>query len=112
MARNVIKYRLTAEGTIPDFIYFGDNEVNGAFAVSDPTATWPRDLVIIGITNDNATGDFEVIPTKADLLAYLTSVGTDLEMRDPSSVTGNLLPFDASAATDWVWDRFNALGGI
>jgi hypothetical protein len=114
MAKQVIKYRLTAEGTIPDFLYIGEDGVGGVFAVSDPNSVWPRDLVQVGITNDNATGDFEVIPTKADLLTYLTSVGTDWKTPNPLAPGDieNMLPFDASAATNWVWDRFTALGGI
>lgn len=112
MARNVMKYRLTAGGTIPDFLYLGQDGVGGVYGVSDATP-WPRDLVQVGITNDGATGDFEVIPTKADLLAYLTTVGAGWTQPDPAQ-PGNpeaTIPFDPSAATDWVWDRFTALGG-
>jgi hypothetical protein len=113
MARHVMKYRLTAEGTIPEFLYLGMDGVGGVYGVADPTTPWPRDLVQVGITNDGATGDFEIFETKNDLLTYLTAVGVDWTQLDPSD-TGNLLatiPFDPSAATDWVWDRFVALGG-
>jgi len=114
MARNVMKYRLTAEGTIPEFLYLGMDGVGGVYGVGDPSTPWPRDLVQIGITNDGATGDFEVIPTKADLLAYLTAVGANWTSPDPADI-GNpnaFIPFDPSAATDWVWNRFTALGGV
>jgi len=111
MARNVMKYRLTAEGTIPDFLYLGEDGVGGVFGVIDPNATWPRDLVQIGITNDGATGDFEIIDTKEDLQAYLTEVGSNWTQHNPESF-GNIsdsIPFDPVAATAWVWDRFTAL---
>jgi len=113
MARNVMKYRLTAEGTIPDFLYLGQDGVGGVYGVDDLNTPWPRNLVQIGITNDNATGDFEVIQTKADLLAYLTAVSTDWTTPDPSAPgdIAHSLPFDPAAATDWVWGRFDALNG-
>ena len=66
MAYQCTKYRLTAEGTIPDFLYLGEDGVGGVFVVADPATPSPRDNIMIGIVNDGATGDFEVIPTKAD----------------------------------------------
>ena len=111
MAHQMIKYRLTAEGTIPDFLYLGQDGVGGAYGVPDPTVPWPRDLVLIGITNDGATGDFEVVPTKNDLLAYLTVVGANWTQLDPAQPTNPeaSIPFDPSAATDWAWGRLDAL---
>ena len=114
MARQMMKYRLTAEGTIPDFLYLGQDGVGGVYGVTDTNAAWPRDLVQVGITNDGATGDFEVIPTKADLLAYLTTIGanwTQPDLAQPNNLEATI-PFDPSAATDWAWGRFTALGGV
>jgi hypothetical protein len=113
MARNVMKYRLTAEGTIPDFLYLGEDGVGGVYGVADPSTPWPRDLVQVGITNDGATGDFEVILTKADLLAYLTSVSADWTQPDPANPDdpNANIPFDPVAAAQWVWDRKVALDG-
>ena len=108
MARQMIKYRLTAEGTIPDFLYLGEDGIGGVYGVSDPNTAWPRDLVQIGITNDGATGDFEVIPTKADLLAYLTSVGENWGQVDPLNPS-TIIHFDPSTATDSAWNRLDAL---
>ena len=111
MARQMMKYRLTAEGTIPDFLYLGEDGVGGVYGVPDPSTPWPRDLVQVGITNDGATGDFEVIPTKADLLAYLTSVRGSWAQIDPAQPNNMeaTIPFDPSAATDWAWGRLDAL---
>ena len=111
MARNVIKYRLTAEGTVPDFLYLGEDGVGGVYGVADSSTTGPRDLVMIGITNDDATGDFEVVATQADLEAYLTTVGADWSQSDPADLTASI-PFDPAAAASWVWGRFTALGGV
>ena len=114
MARHVMKYRLTSEGTIPDFLYLGEGGVGGVYGVTDSNTPWPRDLVQIGITNDGATGDFEVIPTKPDLLNYLTIVGeywTQFDPAKPNDPTATI-PFNPTEATDWVWNRFTALGGV
>lgn len=111
MAHQMMKYRLTAEGTIPDFLYLGEDGVGGVYGVNDPSTPWPRDLVQVGITKKNATGDFEVIPTKADLLAYLTAIGANWTQPDPAQVSNPeaAIPFDPSAATDWAWGRLEAL---
>jgi len=108
MAYQCTKYRLTAEGTIPDFLYLGEDGVGGVFVVADPATPSPRDNVMIGIVNDGAAGDFEVIPTKADLQSYLTTVGADWTQPDPAD-PDNTIPFDPVAATDWVWGRLDAL---
>ena len=110
MAYQCTKYRLTAEGTIPDFLYLGEDGVGGVFVVADPATPSPRDNVMIGIVNDGATGDFEVIPTKADLQAYLAEVGADWTQPDPED-PNNTIPFDTVAAADWVWGRLDALNG-
>jgi hypothetical protein len=110
MAYQCTKYRLTAEGTIPDFLYLGEDGVGGVFVVADPATPSPRDNVMIGIVNDGATGDFEVVPTKADLQAYLAEVGADWTQPDPND-PNNTIPFDPVAAADWVWGRLDALNG-
>lgn len=109
MAHQCIKYRLTAEGTIPDFLCLHPDGVGGVFVVADPSTPSPRDNVMIGLTEDGfTTGDFEVIPTKADLLVYLTAVGADWTQPDPTD-PNKTVPFDPVAAADWVWNRLDAL---
>lgn len=109
MAHQCIKYRLTAEGTIPDFLCLHENGVGGVFVVADPSTPSPRDNVMIGLTEDGFdTGDFEVIPTKADLQAYLSVVGADWTQPDPNDREATV-PFDPAAAADWVWGRLDAL---
>jgi hypothetical protein len=111
MTHQLIKYRLTAQGTIPDFLYLGEDGVNGAYSVIDSNQPWPRNLVQIGISKSGATGDFEVCTSKEDLQTYLTLVGKDWTQPNPSN-PGNLdaaIPFDPVAATNWAWGRLEAL---
>lgn len=109
----MMKYRLTAEGTVPDFLYLGNDGVGGVYGVDDPSTPWPRNLVQVGIAKPGATGDFSVIPSKADLQAYLTAVGANWVERDPANLgdPSATKPFDPVAATEWAWGRLNALNG-
>lgn len=112
MAHQCIKYRLNADGTIPEFLCLHENGVGGVFVVPDPATPSPRDMVMVGLTeNGYDTGDFEVIPTKADLEAYLTSVGSEWTQPDPANPNDPdaTVPFDPAAAATWVWGRLDAL---
>ena len=62
MAYKVVKYRLTAEGTIPTFLKFGVPQLTGGmFPVKDSTAS-PRDHVMIGIATNISFGcDLSII---------------------------------------------------
>lgn len=111
MAHHCIKYRLTAEGTVPSFLCLHPEGVGGVFVVADPSTPSPRDMVMIGLSEDDTTGDAEVLPTQADLQAYLTVVGADWTQPDPAQ-PGNFeskIPFDPAASAQWVWDRKVAL---
>lgn len=102
MAHQCIKYRLTYSGTVPDFLYLGDDGVGGQFPVGDQSEPSPRDLLLIGISVNNPVGDFEIVPTQKDLEDYLSKaipVNTD----DPS------FQFDPVASAAWVWERLTAL---
>ena len=111
MAHHCIKYRLTAEGTVPTFLCLHPEGVGGVYVVADPSTPSPRDMVMIGLSENDDVGDAEIIPTKADLLAYLTSVGADWTQPDPTQLSDPqaTIPFDSSAAADWVWARKTAL---
>lgn len=111
MAHKCIKYRLTAEGTIPSFLCLHENGVGGMYVVGDPSTPSPRDMVMIGISETDDIGDAEHIATKADLQAYLTAVGADWTQPDPAQPNNPeaTIPFDPAAAATWVWDRLDAL---
>lgn len=108
MAHQVIKYRLTAEGTIPSFLCLHPEGVGGVFVVGDPTTPSPRDMVMVGISEDNNTGDAEVVATQADLEAYLTSISSGWTTPGETP-DADPIPFDPVASAAWVWGRLTAL---
>ena len=113
MAHHCIKYRLNADGTIPSFLCLHPEGVGGVFVDGDSNTPSPRDMVMIGLSEDDNTGDAEVIATQADLQAYLANVGANWTQPDPSK-PGDLeatIPFDPAAAAAWVWGRKTALDG-
>lgn len=111
----VIKYRLNPDGTVPEFLCLHPEGVGGVFVVGDPATPSPRDMVMVGLTeNGYDTGDFEVMPTKADLQNYLAAVGADWTQPDPTNPNDPeaTVPFDPAAAADWVWGRLDALNAV
>jgi hypothetical protein len=114
MAHHCIKYRLTAEGTIPSFLCLHPEGVGGVYVVSDPSTPSPRDMVMIGLSENDDTGDAEVVATQADLQAYLAVVGaswTQPNLAKPNDPTATI-PFDPTAAAQWVWGRKVALDAV
>ena len=111
MAHHCIKYRLAADGTVPTFLCLHAEGVGGVFVVADPSTPSPRDMVMVGISEGADVGDAEIVATKADLLAYLTTVGANWTQPDPANPSDPeaTIPFDPSAATDWAWGRLDAL---
>ena len=111
MAHHCIKYRLSADGTIPTFLCLHPEGVGGVFVVGDPSTPSPRDMVMIGLSENDDTGDAEVIPTQAELQTYLATVGADWTIPDPAQPNNPeaTIPFDPVAAAQWVWTRKTAL---
>ena len=112
MAHQCIKYRLNADGTVPSFLCLHPEGVGGVFVVGDPNTPSPRDMVMIGLTEDGVTeGDFEIVPTQADLQTYLATVGANWTQPDPANPSDPeaTIPFDPAAAASWVWGRLDAL---
>ena len=111
MAHRMMKYRLAADGTVPTFLCLHAEGVGGVYVVADPSTPSPRDMVMVGISETDDIGDAEAIATKADLLAYLTTVGANWTQFDPTQPNNPeaTIPFDPSAAADWAWGRLDAL---
>ena len=113
MAHKVVKYRLTAQGTVPTFLKFGVSQsTGGMYAVADPNTASPQDWIMIGISADGAdTSDaIEVIATQADLQSYLSTQATANSWTDPDPNDPDAtVAFDAAAHAQRVWDDLTAL---
>jgi hypothetical protein len=66
------------------------------FVVADPATPSPRDMVMIGLSEDDDTGDAEVIPTQVELETYLADVGANWTQPDPAQ------PGNPNALFAWV----------
>lgn len=120
MAHQAIKYRLTADGTLPDFLCTEPNGLRGMYPAFDDVYPEPRNYAMVGISADGATGDFEVFATKDDLQSYLATVGADWYVytdeyhpveQDPDTWNVGKYPFDPAAAADQVWANLTLLNG-
>lgn len=113
MAHKVVKYRLTAQGTIPTFLKFGVSQTtSGMYAVEDSNTASPQDWIMIGISDDGAdiSDAIEEITSKADLQSYLSTQATANSWTepDPNNPDANAA-FDAAAHAQGVWDDLDAL---
>ena len=95
MANKIIKYNLTASGTIPTYIDDG-----GYYPKSNSNAS-PQDWDLIGATingsSETALGEFA---NKAAVKSYLDSYTSEWKDRD---IDGNERAFDQDAAANNIW---------
>jgi hypothetical protein len=112
MAHKVVKYRLTAEGTIPTFLKFGVSQgTGGMFPVKDSTAS-PRDHVMIGIADDGAdiSSSEGEITSKDALTTYLTSVSSGKGWKQTAS-DGSEEDFVPATHATIIWNDLTTLNG-
>jgi len=112
MAYKVVKYRLTAEGTIPTFLKFGvPQSTGGMYAVKDSTAS-PRDHVMVGIADDGAdiSSSEGEIASKEDLITYLTNASSGKGWKQIAS-DGSEEDFVPATAATKVWNDLTILNG-
>ena len=83
MAHQMIKYRLTTEGTIPDFVCSSNESMGGSYGVNDKLVASPRDWLLVNISEDGATGDFEAIASQAVALTGLHPILPILKLPYP-----------------------------
>ena len=85
----LIKYTLTPQGTIPEYVTDG-----GYFAVANGGAS-PQDLDLVGVANDVAP---QVgFANEAALLAYAQE--KNFEFKDP--ITEEVIPLETVVSTIW-----------
>ena len=86
----IVKYTLTPDGKIPDFIFSdnaketevfgsGHGSLHGLFSIEDTTRPSPQDNVMIGIASAGAdiSTALHVFKDNAELVEYLTKISTD-----------------------------------
>ena len=97
MANKIIKYNLTAGGTIPTYIADG-----GYYPKANGGAS-PQDWDLIGATTDGSseTGLGE-LANKAAVKSYLDTYTSDWKDRDAND---NEVDFDQDAAATHIWTK-------
>ena len=113
MAYKVVKYRLTAEGTIPTFLKFGVPQgTGGMFPVYDSSTASPRDYVMIGIADDGAdiSGSEGEIASKDDLITYLTNASNGNGWKQLAA-DGTEEDFVPATHATIIWNDLTTLNG-
>jgi len=113
MAYKVVKYRLTAEGTIPTFLKFGVSQLTGGmYPVKDSTAS-PRDYVMIGISDDGAdiSSSEGEITSKDNLTTYLTSISSGNGWKQIASDGTTEEDFVPVTHATRIWNDLTTLNG-
>ena len=97
MANKIIKYTLTANGTIPTYI------ADGGYLPNANSNSSPQDLDMIGATVDGSseTGLGE-LANAAAIKSYLNSYASDWKDIDDN---GNEIDFDIDAAVERMWNK-------
>ena len=115
MAYKVVKYRLTAEGTIPNFLKFGVSQgTGGMYPVADSSKSSPQDWIMIGISDNDVAipTDSKVgeIASKDNLTTYLTSIsdGNNWKQFDSDNKEVDFVPSDAATT---IWNDLTTLNG-
>jgi hypothetical protein len=87
----MIKYVLTSEGTIPEYV------IDGGYLPWENNGIWPQNLDLVGVANDSATE--YTFANKASLTAYVESKG--FEFKNP--ITEESTP--TSTVVNNLWEK-------
>lgn len=85
----MIKYVLTPEGTIPDYI------VDGGYLAVANSGSWPQNLDLVGVANDSATETS--FANQAALLAYAQEKNFEFK----STITNEIIPLETVISSLW-----------
>ena len=97
MANKIIKYNLTAGGTIPTFI-----EDGGYYPKANSNAS-PQDWDLIGATHDGSSEEgLGELANAAAIKSYLDTYTSDWKDRDAD---GNEVDFNQTTAANALWAK-------
>jgi hypothetical protein len=107
VTHQMIKYHLNQDGTIPDFLYKGNDGIGGVFLVSDSENLFPQDVIMFGLSEYPVTldtpGIVGILNTKEELEEYLTEILEGTLDIDPNNPQGDQIPVDIPTKVEWVW---------
>jgi hypothetical protein len=85
----MIKYILTPEGTVPNYI------VDGGYLAVANSGSWPQNLDLVGVANDSATETS--FANQAALLAYAQEKNFEFK----STITNEITPLETVISSLW-----------
>jgi hypothetical protein len=89
----MIKYVLTAEGTIPEYV------TDGGYLAWENSGTWPQNLDLVGVASDSATETS--FANEAALLTYAEE--KNFEFKNP--MTDEITPIESVVSS--LWSKLN-----
>tara|TARA_R110000822_G_scaffold285770_1_gene407100 strand:+ start:2064 stop:2411 length:348 start_codon:yes stop_codon:yes gene_type:complete len=113
MAYKAVKYKLNSDGTIPSFLYGGNDGSNGNWPNQIAGVPGPQDMWLVGIADNGATiptDQAEEIASKTDLVTYLNTYTSTWTQPDPANPgLDNEIPFDQDVAATGFWNKLDSL---
>ena len=100
MANKIIKYNLTAQGTIPTYID------DGGYYPKANGGSSPQDWDLIGATvNGSSETALGELANKAAVKSYLDTYTGDWTELDPDNRPDGTIPFDQDDAATHIWSK-------
>lgn len=100
--KKIILYSSTTDKSVPDFIYSKIDGVAGIYSANGKS---------IGISIDDAVGDFDEIQSKDDLYNFLKTIDFS-ESNCLDLISWSYKPRDPASAANWLWARLEYLNTL
>lgn len=117
ITHQIVTYCLNQDGTIPDFVYHGNDGIGGVYGIPDTEHAPPQDYVMLCLTEYPITDPKPdtihlFLNTKQELTDYLTVVLDGQTEPDPNNPDGPPIPVDIAANIEWVWSTYERVNGL
>lgn len=117
VTHQLVTYCLNQDGTIPDFVYHGNDGIGGVYGVPDTEHASPQDSVMVCLTEYPVPSPqpdtiHQVFETKEEFSTYLNTILADATRPDPENPSGPQIPVDIAAEIDYVWDTYTRVNGL